>query len=298
MELPLPIKLRIAAAAAIGIILIGLIAWPIAGVADPFTPLTIPTLKGTISLIAWSFLAAFLSYFICWPYGRQIAPIAVPLGLAIWAVKTANLASLMQTAPAAAQKLQILTSIKWHSFFWLAVIIVGLLAVEFAHFLLNAKPQDTESQISRFSQPKFYLNSAIALGLSIVIARIFLNIVTQNIRIFEAELGSIIAQPHTAQIAFAVIISFGVAAFVAKLLLNASYVLPIIASAITVVIAITGYAKEPILQYMSKSSPAVFFPNPIVSILPLQMVAFAAIGAIWGYWLAVRYRWWRKYQIQ
>ena len=297
MELPISIKLRIAAAAAIGIILVGLIAWPIVQPTDPFTPITIPPVKAMMSLIAWSFLAAFLSHFICWPYGKEIAPLAVPIGLAIWATRSANLASMMQTAPTAAQRLHILTSIKWHSFFWLAIIVIALLAVQLANYILSKKTQDTETTKKLTTDPKFYINSAIALVVSLLVARTFLNILAQNTRIFEAKLGSVIAQPHTAQIAFAVILSFGIAAFAVKLFLNASYVIPIIASAITAAIAITGYAKEPILQQLTKYSPAVFLPNPIVSILPLQMVAFAAIGSIWGYWLAVRYNWWRKHNM-
>ena len=296
MELSWPMKLRIAAAAAIGVILIGLIAWPLVKPIDPFTLASIPPIAGIISLLAWAFMAAFIAYFICWPYGKEIAPLAVPAGMAIWAVKSANIGSVMQTAPTAAQRLQILLTLKWQGFFWLAVVVVGLFATQLAHFILKPKLIEPQTQSQRIKL-NLYFRSAIALVASLLIAKLLLPFLAQDIRIFEAKLGSVIAQPHTAQIVYAVIISFGVAAFLVKILLGVSYIFTIIASAVTTTLAITDYAKPPILEQIAKSSPAIFFPNALVAISPIQMVTFAALGAIAGFWLAVRYNYWRKHSI-
>jgi hypothetical protein len=49
------------------------------------------------------------------------------------------------------------------------------------------------------------------------------------------------------------------------------------------------------LQQLVVRYPPAFFYSPVISILPVQMVAFGALGSIAGYWLAVRYDYWRKY---
>jgi len=111
-------------------------------------------------------------------------------------------------------------------------------------------------------------------------------------------LGVVTAQPALGQIIFAVPASFLIAAFVVKKFLNAGYIWPIAASALVTWFAITAYCKQHILQHMQMRWPAVFFPDSTISILPLQMVAFGTLGSIAGYWLAVRYNYWRKHELK
>jgi hypothetical protein len=49
------------------------------------------------------------------------------------------------------------------------------------------------------------------------------------------------------------------------------------------------------LQQLVEHYPLVFFSSTVISILPVQMVAFGVLGSITGYWLAVRYYYWRKH---
>jgi hypothetical protein len=44
--------------------------------------------------------------------------------------------------------------------------------------------------------------------------------------------------------------------------------------------------------------PAAFFPNSVISILPIQMVAFGTLGSVAGYWMAIRYEYWRKHEMK
>jgi hypothetical protein len=111
-------------------------------------------------------------------------------------------------------------------------------------------------------------------------------------------LGSVVAQPPVAQIAFAVIVSFGLVAFVFKKFLDAGYVWPIIASALVLGFAVTTQFRQGVLQHVTENWPAAFFANAVVAILPVQMVAFGALGSIGGYWLGVRYGYWRKHAQQ
>ena len=113
---------------------------------------------------------------------------------------------------------------------------------------------------------------------------------------FDSHVGSVVGQPSTGQIAFAVLISFGIAAFVVKKFLDVSYIFPAIAAAALTFFAITFFAaKQDVLEHMVQTWPLPFFTRATCAILPVQMVAFAAIGSIAGYWAAIKYTYWRKH---
>ena len=103
------------------------------------------------------------------------------------------------------------------------------------------------------------------------------------------------AQPAVGQIVFAVLVSFGIAAFLVKKFLDASYIWPTVASALLTGFAVITCIRQDALQYLIEHYPPVFFSRVVTSILPVQMVAFGVLGSIAGYWLAVRYNYWRKH---
>src|SRR4030042_124496 len=96
MELSWPMKLRIAAAAAIGALLIGILAWPMA---EPFSGVEAMGSRDAAVLVVLAFVAGFIGYFVSWPFGREIGILAVPCGLAIWAVRSGSMTGLMQLNP-------------------------------------------------------------------------------------------------------------------------------------------------------------------------------------------------------
>jgi hypothetical protein len=93
-----------------------------------------------------------------------------------------------------------------------------------------------------------------------------------------------------------VIVAFGIAAFLSKQFLNVPPIVPTAASALIMIISAQVYLRNNLLEHMSESWPISFFPRAISAILPLQIVAFAAIGSVMGYWLAIRYAYWRKHE--
>ncbi|UCC23404.1 MAG: hypothetical protein JSW23_04955, partial [Planctomycetota bacterium] len=80
-------KLRIAAAVGCGIVLIGILAWPLAAPPEPFWPVLVfagvISLTDVIVLALLALAAGFVAYFLSWPYGREIAILAVPSGLTV-----------------------------------------------------------------------------------------------------------------------------------------------------------------------------------------------------------------------
>jgi len=348
VELSWLMKLRIATAVAVGVILIGILSWPLAEppALSGIVSLSSITLGRAITLVAMAILAGFLAYFFSWPYGLQIAILAVPAGLAIWAVRSGDIASLMQLNPTSLQyRKEIYASLKWEPLFWLLIVAAGFIGVLLAHitYYKNAKrPQiSTSSQEQNETKSKpglwwlfqyaptvtflkislgftadqilqkpesekpeqkpnsrlnIYLNAAVALVGSALIAQVCMIVFAQDIKLFDSKLDTVVAQPAVGQIVLAVLLAFGIAAFVVKKFLNAGYIWPIIASAFITAFIINIYGGQEILQHLVQNHPANFFSSPIMAILPVQMVAFGTIGSVVGYWLAVRFNYWRQHE--
>ena len=298
MELSWLMKLRISAAVAAGVGLIGLLGWPLAAPSEPSGVVSVFANGINFSdalilvvLVILAVLAGLLAYFLAWPYGREIGILAVPAGLAIWAVRSGNMANLM-LLHSADQRPVLLEVLKWEPVFWLAVVAAGFAGV-FTGQKIRQKTGPAGNQQESNSKSGIYLNAVIALVISVFIAQLCIRIFAQNVRI-----GSVVAQPATGQIVFAVLVSFAIAAFVAKKFFDVNYVWPIIGSALVSGFVITLYIKQDALQHTIQRWPVIFFSNAVISILPVQMVAFGTLGSIAGYWLAVRYNYWRKHEIK
>jgi len=297
---------------AIGIILIGILAWPIAGPIEPLGAVSVATgsinASNSIILVVLAFLSGFIAYFLSWPYGQEIGILAAPSGLAVLALRTGSMASLMQLNPTLAQRQTLFAVLKWEPILWLAIVAAGYAGVLSGQRIRGkassvrspkdrglSGPESNGTQEKSNPNSRIYINAAIGLVSSVLIAYFFIGLFAQDVKIFDHKLGSIVGQPEVGQIAFAVIVSFGLASFAVKAFLNVSYIWPTIASSIVNAFAITAYVKQDVLQHLIEHQPGAFFSNAVISILPVQMVAFGTLGATAGYWLAIRYNFWRKH---
>ena len=299
MELSWLMRLRIAAAVATGVVLIGILAWPLAASFGSFGVVLAGDISigGAIILVILAFLAGLIAFFLSWPHGREIGILAAPSGLAVWAVRSGSMTALMQLNPTIAQRQALLITLKWEPIFWLVIVAAGFAGVLLGQKIQsNLKPGETQKKSN--AQPGKYLKAIIALVGSVLIAQFCIKVFAQDVRMFDNRLVSVMAQPTVGQVVFAVLVSFGLAAFVVKKFLGASYIWPTIASALVTAFAINIYVKQEVLQYLVQHWPAAFFSNTVVSILPVQMVAFGTLGSIVGYWLAIRYNYWRKHEIK
>ena len=294
-------KLRLTASLLTGIILIGILGWPLTKPADPFGAVSLAghtiSFSDAVSLAILAFFAGFIAYFLSWPQGREIAVLAVPAGLAVWAVRSGTMAGLMQLNSTLPQRQALFATLKWEPLFWLAVVAVGFCGVSVAQKISLQKPEPQPKQQKSNSRTNKYLTVAIALAASAFIAQLFIRILAQDVRVADRSLGSVIAQPAIGQVIFALLVSFGLAGFIVKKFLDVSYIWPMISSVFIAAFGIITYAKLEVLEHVMQRWPAVFFPNAVISILPVQMVAFGALGSIAGYWLAVRYNYWRKHEM-
>jgi hypothetical protein len=297
MELTWPIRLRIAAAAAVGIGLIGIYSWPLVAPADPFGVVSI--VNGEISfndamlVIGLAFVAGLVSYFLAWPYGREIGILAAPAGLAVWAVRSGDMGTLMQLNTSIVRREEFYSTMCWEPMLWLGIVAAGFLGVFLGSQIIHPR-QAGEADKPDNRSYGVLINVVVAVIGSAVVIQFFIGIFARDFSIWNTTAGAAVAQPATAQIVFAVLVSFGLVGFVVKKVLNVDYLWPIIASCMVNLIAISTYGKHDTIAYFAGRWPAVFFSNSVLAVLPIQIVAFGTLGSIAGYWLAFRYEYWRQ----
>jgi hypothetical protein len=298
MELTWLMKLRIAAAAAVGVALIGIVSWPTQTTLDPFGTLLLKDIgtNGAVTLLVMAFLAGLISYFITWPYGREIGILAVPAGLCIWSVRAGSIGALIQLNPTEDGRQAVLETLRWEPAFWLLVIGCGFAGVSLAQRIAAKLRKQQNPEKINYTPTKF-VYMIISLLLSVVIAVFCIRLFARDVGVLDGRLTSIAAQPALGQIIFAVLMAFGIAAFVSKVFFDVGYFWPMISCVVVSIYAISSYMRQDVIEYFMQHWPAVFFPNAVVSILPIQIVTFGAIGSVAGYWMAVRYIYWRKHEM-
>jgi hypothetical protein len=284
-------KLRIAAAAAVGVALIGIFAWPLS---EPSQTTGAITHSGAAILLALGLAAGFIGFFVSWPYGREIGILAVPFGLAVWAVRSGTMAGLIQLNPTDVQRHAVVQSLRWQPVFWLVLVAAGFVGPLLCMKILS-KPKPAEREQGKKPNPGLYLSPIIAVAAAAAIAYLGIGIFVQDVRLSDEQLGFVSAQPALGQLAFGVLVAFGFAAFAVRKLLGIGYIWPIIASVFVTTFAMSTYSNN--LPYLAQQWPAVFFSSSVASVLPSQMVAFGALGSVAGYWMAARYDYWRENEI-
>lgn len=292
-----PIKIRILIVFLLGMVVLGVFAWPLAAPSEPFGIVSMPGFTSSLIIIALAAAVGFAGYFVTWPYGTYMGVIAVPAGTAVWAVRSGQISNRFISADVN-QRMQIFHSLQGESFFWLLVAAAGIAGVLIARLI--AKPHkhievDDTGEKPRLSTP---VNATVALFASVVISFVIIILLAQNVKLPDARLGNVIAQPSTGQIGFAVFVAFAAASFFTKKFLDASYIYPAASSALVSFVGIIVFSRKEITEHMTSSWPANFFANPIISILPIQMVSFGVLGAIAGFWLVESLEIWRSIERQ
>lgn len=304
MELSWINKLRIAAVATLGIVVIGLMAWPLAAPADPLSPVRALSVGplGTLALLVLAFGVGFAGYFLAWPHGREIGILAVPFGLTIWAGRCGPMRVLTQTCAQPQQREALASSLRFEPLYWLLLVAAGFAGVLFAQHLRHAPSRDEEGETVRTKEGEsgrasnlrsFLLSGLAAVVATVLLGHFLLGVCAQDVATSRNVTAT---QPPIGQILFAVLAAFAVAAFAIKKFADLDYVWPILGSAFTTAFAQVMYYHGETIRQFAETRPATFFPHGALTILPIQFVALGTLGSILGYWMAVRYDWWRKHE--
>jgi len=300
VELSWPMKLRIAAAASVGVLLIGVLAWPLTGSADPLGAVSVAAssigVPDAFVLLVLAFASGVIGYFVSWPWGREIGILAAPCGLAVWAIRGGNMAGLMQMNSTLAGRKALLSAMTWEPAFWLLVVAAGVGGV-FLGQKISGGGGSAKAKKEAGPDSGNYMNIVIGLICSAIIAQLLIVVFARDAGARAGQAGSATGQAPVGQVVFALLVSFGAAGFVLKRLLNVSYIWAAVSSAILSGLMIGRYVRSDVLEQFVRYWPGPLFPNATVSILPVQMVAFGTLGSVIGYWLAVRYDFWRKHEV-
>jgi hypothetical protein len=302
LELTWVLRIRLAAAAVLGIVIIGFLAWPLVEPPGPFGVVSLTagqfTIEAFLTLIGLGLVCGVLGFFASWPHGKEIGIFAVPFGLAVWAIRTGSVSNLIQSNPGLEQRLKIYSILKWESLMWLAMVLLGFAGVYICQMIFNP-PKRPFPHITKAAQKlSIYLRIVIGLAVSVVFGKFCVSIFTQDVSFPNRYLGSFVGQPVIGQIVFGVFIAFLIVAFLVKKFLDIGYICPIIATAFVIHFAVYTSLSTNILDSLVESYPANVFSDAALAVLPIQMVAFGTIGAITGYWAALRYMYWREHEIE
>lgn len=291
-------RLRIAAAMLVGVVIIGLGGWLLAAPSDPLGAVTL--FDGQISIIdsiifaVLAYLTGFAAYFAAYPYGRPLAPLAVPTGLAVWTFRCGSMEALLRPNRQIAEKLALYNSFRFEILLWLGLIGLGYLGIMTAEKIKATQLPKMIADAEKDSSKNRGLRIAMAIVATVVIAMFCIGILAQDVRRFDPKIDFVIGQPGAGQIAFAVIASFAITAFLCKSFLNTPPIISTAASFILLLVAVWISTNN--LEHMSANWPISFFPRAISAILPIQIAAFSAIGSVIGYWIAIRYAYWREHE--
>lgn len=305
MELTWINKLRIAAVAALGILVIGFLAWPMAAPADPLSPVRASGVGflGTMTLLILAFGVGFAGYFIAWPHGREIGILAVPFGLTVWATRSGPMQVLTQACRQPSERAALASTLRFEPVYWLLIVAAGFAGVFLAQHLRRA-PTVTDGEAEPqgpapaplakpYTNVATYLTGLAGLVAAVLVAYFFTGVFAQDVATSRNVTPT---QPPIGQIVFGVIGAFAVASFVIKKFGNLGYVWPILGSMFITAFAQAICCNAETIRQFAETQPATFFPHSALTILPVQFVALGTLGSILGYWMAIRYDWWRKHE--
>ncbi|MBU1260963.1 MAG: hypothetical protein KJ757_00895 [Planctomycetes bacterium] len=292
-------RFRIAVALAVGIVLLGILP---ADLLRPPADGVFAIFSGSIGIADLlicaflSLLAGFIASAVCTPFGLRVGIIAAPAGMAFWALKSDALSTVFQQTPAVQDRLNVYAGLRFEAFIWLAIAGCGFVGAIAADKLFRRKSVNPIDKFdSNFKLPSFSAIPIVVVA-TVLIGNILVNVLAGDVSYPDVKLSRVTGQPANLQLAFAVIVAFMACGFCAKLFLGTSFIWPASASALLSSYSIIAYSKKPIMEHISASWPAVFFARPVLAVLPVYMVAFGCLGAVWGYWLAVSYHLWREYE--
>lgn len=285
MELTWINKLRIAAVAALGIVVIGLLAWPLAAPADPLSPVRAWSIGplGTVTLLLLALGLGFAGYFIAWPHGREIGILAVPFGLLVWAGRSGPMRVLTQASGQPDQREALASSLRFEPLYWLLIVAAGFAGVLLAQRLRGRVHEEGQNMpakegTSEKAAPALsFLPVGLAVAATVLLGHFLVGVFAQNV---TASHNTATAQPQIGQIVFAVLCAFAVAGFLVKKFTDLSYVWPALGSALVTGFAGLVYGNAQLVRQFAETQPATFFPHSSLTILPVQFVVLGTLGSI------------------
>lgn len=280
-------RIRILAALGTGALIVGATGYAFLRPEDPLGAISLFTgeisILDGITLILLAMAAGAGATLVCYPLGSVLGPFAAPAGLGVLALFTGGIKQLLLTNASFEQRNALYNTLRMESLLWLAACTAGYVAVLATAKLIGTKTVVLHPEAIVQKKNEQWINALIGAVVSAAVVYLMIGVLVRDIR-----QDSVIGTPGNGQIAFGVFVSAGLAAFLVKRFLQVHFI-PVIVGALALYIGLfTRYIGSDTLRHLVQTWPIDFFPHAIYAITPLQFVSFGILGAMTGYWIAIR----------
>jgi len=284
------LRVRILLALGLGALFVGAFAWPMVKPIDPLGPVSTFTgeisLVDGIALIALAFMAGVLATLATYPLGSALGPFAAPAGLAVLALAGGSMRNLLLYNQDFESRSVLYASLRWEVLLWLAVCAAGLAGVFAVSRFLKTK-LIIPGQLQKPSSTML-INGIVGAIASAAVVYFTIGFFAQDLRQADPQLGKVIGLTGNGQIAFGVFVSVGLAAFLIKYFAKLDYYWAVLGAGALYVVMYGRLGGSETLRYLVDKWPVDYLPHALFGITPLQFASWGVLGALTGYWIAVR----------
>lgn len=304
MHTPIPIKVRVGIVLALSLAIFALIGWPAVQPTHPFQPMTVlfhhaPALL-LLKLLGLVAVTAVVALLVGGVHRRQIAPIAVPAGLCVWAIASPGLHRLLVENHDLPARTGMYYRFAAETCIWLVAVLLAMAIIRF----LAARPA-TPEMISP-AQPSGHTktgplgiaalnNQSVRLILAFVLcsaaAVLLLALLARSGTAWQGQYRPVRAAtpPRVGQAVFAVAAAVGLAVFGTHQLFTVRPLCFVLVAPFLAILIYVNAAGNADLLLQNEVAPAfVLAGSTCAAISPLQYIAVGTFAALSGYWLSVR----------
>lgn len=292
-NVPWLLRIRILLALCTGALIVGAGGYHFVKPADPLGAISLFT--GEIStvdaviLLALGFTSGVVATLLCYPLGNVLAPYAAPTGVAVLALSSGSIKQLLLTHSELAPREALYHFMRWESLLWLGIAAAGYAGMLLATRLVHTKTIIADKTApSENNKSAIWVNALIGVVVTAAVFKFVIGIFAQNVPAIDAQLGRVMGQPGNGQIAFGVFVTVGLAAFLVKRFLRVHFIPVILGAILAYIVLLTQFAGSDTFEYMVKTWNPSFFTNAVYAIIPIQIASFSVLGAMTGYWIAIR----------
>ena len=134
MEIPLIVKIKLTAVIAAGALTFWFLGWPNIQPDNPSNPISVVLRSDTVTFIGivagLSALCTIIAYLLSGHHAKNIAPLAVPAGLTVWAVLTQGFDRLLLLNNTVDERVGLFRSLLFDAIFWFIPIILSYIIIQ------------------------------------------------------------------------------------------------------------------------------------------------------------------------
>ncbi|MGE4286735.1 MAG: hypothetical protein AB7F23_09055 [Phycisphaerae bacterium] len=293
-ELKIVDRLRMIIASLAGMTCFGVLMWPLCSGNTGQEPISLATGSfsplSAILVVMTAFLLGSAGFLIGGCKRSTYGNLASLAGLSVWAIRTVPLADSLMYADDAAGRFHLYTAYRWEVFFWLIVVLAGHFGSRFTAMMIAGKVEvPRESCLNKFKW--FDYAFIVPVGIAALIGFIGASLLVVGIQLpfamfgFKQE-GFLSLQPSQQQIAFGLILAFGIGGYLVRRKCKACIEQIYLAVAVLAFCCYVFLAGKGKIEALSANFSPEYFASPLAAILPIQFVVFGSLGAWAGWFMA------------